>query len=175
MPTSEIKRAYEAMFLVDTAQATSNWEGVLSEINTLLSRAKAEVIGVHKWEENRLCYEIKGCKRGTYVLSYFHALPNAIQGLERDIQINEIILRVLVLRADHVSPEEMASPKIGFQAVQGDSDVEPATESSGTGEPALAVATNKVAEALPEDFDSMQTESTEDVSDQRFDDNEKSS
>jgi len=171
LPTSEIKRTYEAMFLVDTAQATSNWEGVLSEINTLLGRAEAEVIGVHKWEENRLCYEIKGCKRGTYVLSYFHALPDAIQGLERDIQINEIILRVLVLRADHVSPEEMASPKTGFQTAQVGSDVKPDSEPSGTGEPAVAVATNEAAEALPEDFDSMQTESTEDVSELRSDDN----
>ena len=163
MPTSEIKRTYEAMFLVDTAQATSNWEGVLSEIDTLLTRANAEVIGVHKWEENRLCYEIKKCKRGTYVLSYFHALPDAIQGLERDIQINEMILRVLVLRADHVTPEEMANPTTGFRAAKVDSDTRQGGEQDGAKAPE-ALSKSEVPDALPEDFDSMKDESVEDVS-----------
>ena len=177
MPTSEIKRTYEAMFMVDSAQTTSNWDGVLSEINTLFERVKAEVIGVHKWEENRLCYEIKGCKRATYILSYFRVLPDAIKGLERDIQINEIILRVLVLRADHVSPEEMANPKTGFQTAQVDSGVTPAPESGKTGEPAVAVAVakNEAADALPEDFDSEKIESTKDVSEDESDGREKAS
>lgn len=163
------------MFLVDTAQATSNWDGVLSEINTLFDRVKAEVIGVHKWEENRLCYEIKGCKRGTYILSYFRALPDAIKGLERDIQINENILRVLVLRADHVSPEEMTFPEPEVQTAQMDSGVKPAPESSKTGEPALAAASNEAAEEWPKDLDSKQTESSEDISEEENDDNEKAS
>ena len=151
------------MFLVDTAQATSNWEGVLSEIDTLFTRAKVEVIGVHKWEENRLCYEIKKCKRGTYVLSYFHALPDAIQGLERDIQISEMILRVLVLRADHVTPEEMANPTTGFSAAKVDSDERQGGEQNGAKAPA-ALPKSEVPDALPEDFDSKKDESTEDVS-----------
>ena len=172
MPTSEIKRTYEAMFLVDSAKATSHWDGVLSEINTLFERAEAEVIGVHKWDENRLCYEIRGCKRGTYILSFFRALPGAIKGLERDVQINEWILRVLILRADHVSPEEMKSPRPAVRAMYpDDGGRKPAPAPIKARDTALDVAPSGVTQELSDDLDVREAESPEAIPEEAFDDN----
>lgn len=102
---------YEIMFIFDPA-AGANWEAVEKEVERLMQRAEAEVILTRKLEERRLAYEIAGRKRGLYVLTYFKADGGRIAGLERDAQLSESILRILILRADHISNERMAT--IGF-------------------------------------------------------------
>jgi small subunit ribosomal protein S6 len=108
------------MFLVDSADATADWEGVVSTIDTFMDRAGAEVISTRKWDDRRLCYEIDGRRRGTYVLTYFKAAPDAITGLERDVKLNDRILRMLVLRGDNLNEDRMnsATPLMKIEAAQ---------------------------------------------------------
>jgi len=113
---SNEKRTYEAMFLVDSALAATDWNGVMAAINTVLQRSDAEVIVINKWDERRLCYPIAACKRGTYILCYFRALSGAIESIERDVQRSETIVRVLILRADHMSEEEIHAPTPAMRA-----------------------------------------------------------
>ena len=94
-----IKRLYEAMFLVDSAQAT-DWDGTIAAIKTILERIKAEIVVLRKWDERRLAYEIKGKTRGTYILCYFRADGNKIQDIEKAVHLSERIMRVLVLSAE---------------------------------------------------------------------------
>ncbi|MCK5272782.1 MAG: 30S ribosomal protein S6 [Sedimentisphaerales bacterium] len=110
MLSSSLKQTYEAMFLVDSAEATANWNDILTAVNTVMERAEAEVISLRKWDERRLIYEIAGCKRGTYILCYFKSGPSAISGIERDVQLSESLLRVLILRADQITEEAMQAP-----------------------------------------------------------------
>jgi len=62
---------------------------------------------LRRWDDRRLTYKIKGRRRGVYVLVYFKAPADRIAPMERDAQISEQILRLLVLRADHLTPELM--------------------------------------------------------------------
>lgn len=98
--------AYEAMFLISQATA-ADLAGAVSHINGLLARAKADVLAMRKWDERRLAYEIQGQKRGVFILTYFKAPANAIAGLERDCNLSEQIMRAMILRADHLSEDEM--------------------------------------------------------------------
>ena len=97
---------YEAMFLFDPTFATS-FENCEAEVRRLMERAEAELLFCRRWDERRLAYKIKGRKRGVYALVYFRASPTKIGPLERDAQLSEDILRLLVLRADGVTPEAM--------------------------------------------------------------------
>ena len=97
---------YEAMFLFDPTFGAS-FDACESEVKRLMDRAEAELLFCRKWEERRLAHRIKGRKRGVYVLVYFKAPADKITPLERDAQISENILRLLVLRADYVTPELM--------------------------------------------------------------------
>jgi len=97
---------YEAMFLFDPTSGAS-FESCETEIRRLMGRAEAELVFCRKWDDRRLAYRIKGRKRGVYVLTYFKAKPERIAALERDARLSEDILRVLVLRADDVTPEAM--------------------------------------------------------------------
>jgi small subunit ribosomal protein S6 len=97
---------YEAMFLIGQA-AAADLSGVIQHINEILQRGHAQVIAMRKWDERRLAYEIKKQKRGLYILTYFTAPANQLSHIERDCNLSEKILRVLILRADHLTEDEM--------------------------------------------------------------------
>jgi small subunit ribosomal protein S6 len=102
------KRLYEALFLVDTAQAASDWDGTVAVIEKILSRADAEVVSMRKWDERPLAYDINKKGRGTYILIYFNGDPLKITTIERDVQLSEKVVRVMILRTDKMSEEQIA-------------------------------------------------------------------
>jgi small subunit ribosomal protein S6 len=99
-------RLYEAMFLVDSADATADWEGVDSAIKNILERAGVEIVSMKKWDDRQLAYGINGKEKGTYILCYFKAEGKKIRGIERDVQLSERIMRVLILCAEHIAAEK---------------------------------------------------------------------
>jgi len=102
-----VKKLYEAMFLIDSAAAASDWDGAIGAIETILKRAEAEVISMKKWDERRLAYSIKKKHRGTYILCYFKADGQKISAIERDAQLSERVMRVLILSAEAMSQEDI--------------------------------------------------------------------
>jgi small subunit ribosomal protein S6 len=98
------------LFLIDSALAASQWDHINEVINKILARAQARVISVRKWDERKLAYEVDRKARGTYILAYFECGSSMVRQLERDVQLSEEILRVLVIRTDRMKPEEMEKP-----------------------------------------------------------------
>lgn len=97
---------YEAMFVMDV-QAVPDMAAMEAEINRILGRAEAEIVVCRRWEDRRLAYEIDGRKRGSYWLTYFNAPTDKVVGIERDVQLSEKVLRVLVLRVEEVPKSEL--------------------------------------------------------------------
>jgi len=100
------------MFLVDSAVPESaaadspgdssrriGADSISTAVRKILEKAGAEIVSMKKWDERRLAYEINGRNRGTYILCYFHADGQKIRQIERDAQLSELILRVLILSA----------------------------------------------------------------------------
>ena len=107
MKTTAEKKLYEGMFLVDSARAASDWDGVNSAIKKILDRAKAEIVSMEKWDDRKLAYNIRGVERGTYILCYFKADGEQIQGIEKAVQLSEKIIRVLILSTEQMTKEDM--------------------------------------------------------------------
>jgi len=99
---------YEAMFLVPQS-AASNFAELIEHINHLFERASATVIAMKKWDERRLAFEIDKQKRGVYILAYFTCPTDMLGQLERDATISERIMRLMVVKADHLTDEEIAA------------------------------------------------------------------
>jgi small subunit ribosomal protein S6 len=97
---------YEIMFLATQAVA-ADLAGLITHINDLFARAKAEVIAMRKWDERRLAYEIQKQKRGYYILVYVKSPAASMQQFERDCNLSEKILRTMILRCDHLTDDEM--------------------------------------------------------------------
>ncbi len=146
---TEVKRLYEGMFLVDTALAAQDWQKILDEIKRVLDRAEAEVVSQKKWDERRLCYEVNKKSRGTYILTYFNCDTSKIGGIERDVQLSELITRVLVLRTERMTPEDLEK-LTPLEAVAAE-EAERAVAAEAAAEAKAKAAAEAAAAAPPEE------------------------
>jgi len=89
-------KLYEAMFVVDSAKA-KDYDRIEGECHSCITRHGGEIVKSVKFDDRRMCYEIKKVRHGVYILIHFNADPNAIQKIERQIQLSENILRALIL------------------------------------------------------------------------------
>lgn len=99
------QRLYEGMFLIDSNLAVKDWTGLETHILDILKKHHAEVLYSERWPDRRLAYDIKGVKKGTYYLTYFNAPAQAIKDIERDVQLSERILRLLIIQEDGLDRE----------------------------------------------------------------------
>lgn len=98
-------KTYEGMFLLDAGNP--DFEAASAPVRNILAKYNAEPLAIKQWEDRRLCYEIKGRKRGLYILAYFKAAPEVISEIERDCRLSDEVLRVLILRRDKLTEEEI--------------------------------------------------------------------
>lgn len=101
------KKLYEGMFLVDSAKAASDWDGVNAAIKKILEKAGAEIVSMKKWDDRRLAYDIRSTGRGTYLLCYFRVDGQKIQGIEKAVQLSEKIIRVLILSTEQMTIDDI--------------------------------------------------------------------
>jgi len=99
-------RQYEGMFLFPQS-VTADIEAASAHVRESITRHGGEIVSLVKWDERRLAYDIQGNKRGVYFLAYFTAPTSAIASIERDCNLSERMLRALLIRADHLSMEQM--------------------------------------------------------------------
>ena len=91
---------YECMFLLDATKVSGDVPGAADQLHSLLEKHEAEILASRPWDERRLAYPIGNHKKGLYYLTYFRAEGDAIPTLEGEFNLNELILRSLVLKVD---------------------------------------------------------------------------
>ncbi len=125
-------KLYEGMFLMSQSAVSAGLDSATDTVRGMLDRVEAEVLALSKWEERKLAYPIEGQKRGTFLLAYFKVKPTQIVNVERDCNLSEDVLRVMMTRADHMGETELAAALNAAEVVAD----EPAPEE----EPAEATA-----------------------------------
>lgn len=98
--------SYEGFFLFPQS-AIVDLQAAVDHVRGVLTSHKAEVLSLFKWDERRLAYEIRGNKRGVYLLAYFRAPGNQMKEIERAFNLSEQLLRSMIIRADHLTAEQM--------------------------------------------------------------------
>ena len=91
---------YECLFLLDTAKVAGDIPNAAKQLHALLERNHAEVLASRTWDERLLAYPIKTHKKGLYYLTYFKSEGKNLANFEHDCALNEMILRMMVLRVD---------------------------------------------------------------------------
>jgi len=124
-------KLYEGMFLLDNRQANRDWEGSLDALKGMIAKHGGEVVRCQKWGERRLSYEIKGRRRGTYVLAYFQGDADAVNRIYREVELSEIVLRALMLRINALPPEGQPLPQLEGEPRRGRSGLSRRRESRG--------------------------------------------
>ena len=95
------KMTYEGMFLLGSSG--EDFQVASEPISKALVRSEAEILSMKPWDDRRLAYPIRGHKRGLYVLTYFQSDPARIAEIEHECQLDERILRALILRSEHLT------------------------------------------------------------------------
>lgn len=153
MKTITKNKSYEGMFLIDTAVASSDWDGVNTAIDGILKKAQAEVSLKKKWDERKLAYPVKGKDRGTYILTYFQCPGESIATIERDVQLSEKIMRVLILTAEHITDDDKNkdTPIEAIETAQAKAAADAEARVKEAEEKANAAEAEKAAEATEVD------------------------
>lgn len=99
---------YEAMFLLGAGHA-SDLDAAIKLVRGILEKHEGKPIVVKKWDERKLAYEIRGEKRGLYIIAFFTAPAASVAAINRDVELSDEILRVMVTKADHLNADEMAA------------------------------------------------------------------
>ena len=127
-------RRYEGLFLIDNNRANQAWDETVAHIAGIIGKHGGEVVKEIKWEERKLAYEIKGHRRGTYVMEYFDIDPQAVSELRRDLQLSDQLLRYAIVRLEG----KMLDGPGDLYADGAASQPTPSLEGSGDGSPSPA-------------------------------------
>lgn len=98
---------YESMFLLDNAVVREGWNTAKAVVTDTLEKHGAKVKTMRRWDERKLAYTMKGRNRGTYTMCYFEMSNEHIAAMRREFDLNERVLRYLILRADEVPATEI--------------------------------------------------------------------
>ncbi len=93
-------RKYEVMIIIDPDTDERQVEPTLENYLKVITGAGGTVENVDIWGRRRLAYEIQKKPEGIYAVVNLTAEPAAVQELDRQLGINESIMRTKVLRTD---------------------------------------------------------------------------
>src|SRR5262249_25272390 len=105
--TTMAASVYECMFLLDTNKVAGDVKAAAKQLHTFLEKNQAEILASRPWDERKLAYPIAGHKKGLYYLTYFRIDGKNLANIERDLSLNEMVLRSLILRVDPKLEETM--------------------------------------------------------------------
>ena len=93
-------RIYEELFIVKPDAPDEEVDAFVETIKTQLTTAGATVDKVDKWGKRRLAYEINKNADGIYAVVEVTCEPATVAELDRQLGLNESVLRTKVLRIE---------------------------------------------------------------------------
>jgi len=92
---------YEMIYIIDTGLEEAARKELIEKVSALISANGGEIEKVDEtWGKRRLAYAIDYKTEGWYVLVNFKAPADLPRELERNLQINENVLRYLVVKLE---------------------------------------------------------------------------
>ena len=146
---------YEVMYVIDPTLEDSARTELINRFSDLVKKNGGEVDRVDEWGKRRLAYAIQYKTEGYYVLMYIKAPADLPRELERNMQINDSILRYLTVRYEGELPakREPLKPYVARDAAPvAEAPVEPAAEPAPVeaAEPAAEIVDDEKPESEAE-------------------------
>ena len=92
---------YEMIYVIDTGLEEAARKELIEKVSSLITGNGGEIEKVDEtWGKRRLAYAINYKTEGWYVLVNFKAPADLPRELERNLQINENVLRYLVVKLE---------------------------------------------------------------------------
>lgn len=96
---------YETVFIARQELSAAQVEALAANLTDILSQGQGEVTKTEFCGLRNLAYSIKKNRKGHYVLFNIDAPAPTVKEMERQMGLNEDILRFLTLKVDKLDPE----------------------------------------------------------------------
>jgi small subunit ribosomal protein S6 len=93
-------RPYELMVIIDPEVEERTVEPSLQKFLTVVTNDGGTIDNVDIWGRRRLAYDIKKKSEGIYAVVNFTASPATAAELDRQLGLNETILRTKIIRPE---------------------------------------------------------------------------
>jgi len=93
-------KTYETTFIVNASLDDPQIDAVIEKAKDVIIKNHGEVVDLVKWGRKRFAYPIRKRNNGFYVVCIFRGGGDLIAKLERHFQLEENILRFLVIALD---------------------------------------------------------------------------
>lgn len=102
-----LTQLYETLVLLDNDVVRKDWKQAKAIVTDTITKYQGDLKACRRWDERRLAYPINRKKRATFFISYFEMDGEQIPGFLRDLELNERVLRSLMVRVDAMPEEEL--------------------------------------------------------------------
>ena len=92
-------RLYEVLLIIDPRLTDEEAAQLVTRLEESARELGAEPRGVDNWGRRRLAYEIRKQREGIYAVLELHTEPGALKEFERQLKLNESVLRFFSARA----------------------------------------------------------------------------
>ena len=99
---------YETLYIVNPDLDEEDYKAVVGKFKDLVEKEKGVIVKLDEWGKQRLAYMIKKVDQGVYVLMDYCGGPGITAELERDLKLDDRVLKYQTVKlADEVDPEAL--------------------------------------------------------------------
>jgi small subunit ribosomal protein S6 len=101
-------RRYETIYIVNPNLEADSLREVVTKFSDLTKKLKGYIVKVNEWGKRKLAYEVRRFDKGHYVVLDFCGLPEIVKELERNLKLDDRVLKYLTVKIDEdVDPEDL--------------------------------------------------------------------
>ena len=113
----KVINSYEALFIVDVEAGEEATKATVKKFTDRIAKY-AEIVEVSDWGKRRLAYPINDKNEGYYTVVTFKSAPEYPAELERRFNIDETVMRSLVLRLEYEAVAKAVEAPVAEEAVE---------------------------------------------------------
>ena len=91
-------RLYDVMVIADPRLTEEEVAQLLTKLQESVTGLGGEVVSTENWGKRRLSFEIRKQREGSYLLMQIKAEPPTVREFERQLRLNESVLRYMTTR-----------------------------------------------------------------------------
>jgi len=133
---------YELLYIVHP-DLESSIDKSIDRVRSYVEKRDGKIIYEENWGKRKLAYPINKTDVGIYVLWYFNAPKNKIASIEKDLRINEEVMRFMLLVAEEKKEAKPKKEKPAVAKIVTKVEAATATKAKATKEPKVPAETER--------------------------------
>lgn len=105
-------RHYETFYLLQPNLNEEERSSISEKLQTIITERKGQIVSVDPWPLQKLAYKVQKQTQGYYVLMEYGATADTISELERNLRLDEAVMKfITVKKSDSFDPEAAQKEK----------------------------------------------------------------